>query len=309
MTAELGERAIAFAQGQADDPVIDYEHQTLNAAANGQPAPAAGWWSAAGMAWRDGPEPGLYATDLTWTPRAEQMLRDREYRYFSPVIAWDRRTGDVQAVIMGALTNRAGLDGLTDLSAAALNALAAGLTFPTLPEMPVDLTALRKTLALPDTATQAEIEARITALVAGGDQVAALTSEVEALKLRTAPDLSQYVPRAVHEESVTALRALATQSSAGELDRLIADGLTAGKIPGQATADWLRAQGIDGAKRWLKEAPVIAALTATQPTQGAAGAPDTFTDALKEEFGSREAWEAYTKANAAGLVKIYGGDK
>lgn len=305
LDAALAARAIEFARAQADDAVIDYEHQTLYAAANGQPAPAAGWWSAAGMQWRDGPEAGLYATDLRWTPRAEAMLRAGEYRYFSPVIAWDRRSGDVQAVVMGALTNYPGLDGLTDLSAAALSAR---FTLPTLTEdASVDLVALRKALALPDDADEAAILAAIADLMARaeGMEAEAATLKTQVATLTAAADPTQWVPLAVHQEAIAALRALSAQTTAGELDRLIQEGLSAGKIPGQATADWLRAQGLDGAKRWLADAPVLVALTKTQPHAGAdQHALDAFTDALKAEFGSREAWEAYTQAQAAGRVRI-----
>ncbi|MQY50758.1 phage protease [Rhodocyclus gracilis] len=45
------------------DFVIDYEHQTLLAEKNGQPAPAAGWFKA--LEWREGD--GLYVVGAKWT--------------------------------------------------------------------------------------------------------------------------------------------------------------------------------------------------------------------------------------------------
>lgn len=60
---------------------IDYEHQTILSAKNGQPAPAAGWITS--VAWQDGL--GLFA-DVRWTPRARALIQADEYRYISPVI-------------------------------------------------------------------------------------------------------------------------------------------------------------------------------------------------------------------------------
>jgi phage I-like protein len=80
--------------------VIDYEHQTLNAATNGQPAPAAAWFST--LEWRDGD--GLYATDVQWTERAAAMVAAGEYRFLSPVFCFDNH-GNVKALLHAALTN------------------------------------------------------------------------------------------------------------------------------------------------------------------------------------------------------------
>ncbi|MBS7690115.1 hypothetical protein I0E98_04965 [Pseudomonas lalucatii] len=41
---QVAARLIAKAVARATDLVIDYEHQTLNSAENGQPAPAAAWF-------------------------------------------------------------------------------------------------------------------------------------------------------------------------------------------------------------------------------------------------------------------------
>jgi phage I-like protein len=318
MDAESGAACIAHAAAQRDDAVIDYEHQTLLSAQNGQPAPAAGWISAGGLEYRDAPAEqggGLWATALRWTQRAAQMVAAAEYRYLSPVIAWDRQTGSVRAVTMAALTNHPALDGLTDLTP--LAALSAGLTLPTLPEeSDMDLDALRKALALPGDADEAAILAAVEALAAkAGEtetQLTALRADLDAAKRETKPDLSQYVPRAVHDEALAALRAQTAGSTARELDQLITDGLADGRIPGKATADWLRGLGLDACREYLADAQPIAALTRTQVDAGGKGpagsGADEFTDALAAEFGSREAWEAYRTAERAGNVKIYRGD-
>lgn len=93
--------------------VIDYEHQSLKTGANGQPAPAAGWFKA--MEWRDGE--GLFATDVEWTDKAALMIQSGEYRYLSPVMAYDRETGVVTRLVSAALTNTPALDGMEEVTA------------------------------------------------------------------------------------------------------------------------------------------------------------------------------------------------
>ncbi|GAB1382581.1 hypothetical protein MASR1M50_09000 [Burkholderiales bacterium] len=67
--AAIAARVIA-AHNPAQPLVIDYEHQTLNAESNGQPAPAAGWMHA--LRWIDGR--GLFA-EAELTPRAASRCR------------------------------------------------------------------------------------------------------------------------------------------------------------------------------------------------------------------------------------------
>ncbi|ABK45571.1 Mu-like protein prophage I protein-like protein [Magnetococcus marinus MC-1] len=88
-------------QSQGDAVLVDYEHQSMHAEYNGQPAPAAGWIETleyvAGQ--------GLYAT-VRWTERAKEMIRAGEYRYISPAFNYDNRTGAVSSLISAALTNQ-----------------------------------------------------------------------------------------------------------------------------------------------------------------------------------------------------------
>ena len=97
---------------------IDYEHQTLLAATNGQAAPAAGWMT--GFEWRPGQ--GLYAA-VSWTPRAKAYIDAQEYRYISPVILYDE-AGRVTGLHNAALVSTPAILGM-DAVVAALAALAA----------------------------------------------------------------------------------------------------------------------------------------------------------------------------------------
>lgn len=110
--AGIAKRAIA-ASATAEDVAIDYEHQTLLAAQNGQPAPAAGWFKR--MVWREGA--GLFAVDVQWTDKARAMIASGEYRHISPVFTYDATTGEVLKIAGLALTNNPALANLTNLAA------------------------------------------------------------------------------------------------------------------------------------------------------------------------------------------------
>lgn len=98
---------------QAGDLVIDYEHQTLNKEKNGQPAPAAGWFSIDDVQYRQGD--GLFIKPR-FTDNAIAYLMAKEYKYFSLVFGYDTNTGRPQFIHSAALTNRPGVDGMLPLA-------------------------------------------------------------------------------------------------------------------------------------------------------------------------------------------------
>lgn len=110
--AALSAEIIAEFAARANRTVVDYEHQTLLTAQNGQPAPAAGWFGK--LEWR---ESGLYAIDVEWTERATQMIDGGEYRYISPVFTYNKKTGQVTRLLHAALTNNPALDGMDAVAA------------------------------------------------------------------------------------------------------------------------------------------------------------------------------------------------
>lgn len=89
------------------DLVIDYEHQSLT----GGQAPAAGWIKDLEVR-----EDGLWA-QVEWTSQAEGYLRQREYRYFSPVLRLDPATRRPMEFMNVALTNIPAIQGLNPLVA------------------------------------------------------------------------------------------------------------------------------------------------------------------------------------------------
>lgn len=81
---------------RGNDVVIDYEHQTLK----GIQAPAAGWITRLvnrGMQ-------GLWAV-VKWSATAKDYLKNREYRYFSPVYSIRKSDKRIIALHSVALTN------------------------------------------------------------------------------------------------------------------------------------------------------------------------------------------------------------
>ena len=91
---------------------IDYEHQSLNARHNGQPAPAAGWIESL----RYEPGQGLFAS-IRWTEGAKAFIEQDEYRFISPVFSFNPQNGDVLELKGAALTNVPALDGLGAVAA------------------------------------------------------------------------------------------------------------------------------------------------------------------------------------------------
>ncbi|BFH17028.1 phage protease [Paenibacillus melissococcoides] len=87
---------------RALDIVIDYEHQTLEDVQ----APAGGWIKELII------QDNAIAGKVEWTPKAEEYLKNKEYRYLSPVVLV--RKSDQKAVVLHsvALTNTPAIDGM-----------------------------------------------------------------------------------------------------------------------------------------------------------------------------------------------------
>ncbi|WIX31243.1 phage protease [Salinicola sp. JS01] len=274
-------RIIQQAATRNADIVVDYEHQTLLSETNGQPAPAAGWVAPDSLEWRTD---GLYGV-IQWTATAKAAVspgpdgEPPEYRYLSPVFPYAADTGDVLDLLHLSLTNNPAISDGDAVLAAARRA-------STAPQQDEDSTVNReqliKALGLATDATDEQIDQAIAALKAGSDDAKALRQALGAeddtkpedavavLKSGTpaAPDMSQYVPRGVYEESQKQVAALRAGGETAERDRLIEEGLQDGRIAGQATADWLKGQGLAALKAHLQDAPPVAALSGTSQTGG-----------------------------------------
>jgi len=151
---EEGAREIIAAFGaRKRDMVIDYEHQSLEL----RQAPAAGWITA--LVWK-GPD-GLWA-NASWTPQAAEYLRNREYRYYSPVMFIDPATRRVKSLVNVALTNTPAMNDLRPI-VARLNHGTAN-TIPRKEQPMID--KLKKLFNLGAEATEEQIATAAEAVVA-----------------------------------------------------------------------------------------------------------------------------------------------
>ena len=89
---------------------IDLNHSTETAAKMGLDAPAVGY-----VTEMEERADGIWGK-VDWTRRGRELLSDRAYWGISPVIQFDKTTGDVHAVARAALTNDPALAELTPLS-------------------------------------------------------------------------------------------------------------------------------------------------------------------------------------------------
>lgn len=124
------------------DLVIDYEHQTL---ADVQ-APAGGWIK------------DIYKGDdaliakVEWTPKATEYLKNKEYRYLSPVVMVRKRDQKATALHSVALTNTPAIDGMFPVvNSLTIEDYSEGGTT-------MDLKEIAKALGLPETATEEEVK-------------------------------------------------------------------------------------------------------------------------------------------------------
>ncbi|MCC7546186.1 MAG: phage protease [Burkholderiales bacterium] len=259
-------------RARATRPVVDYEHQSLHAEKNGQAAPAAGWIDPASLQWREGQ--GLFAR-VEWTERAAAMIAAGEYRYLSPVLLFDKRTGVVVDLLMAAVTNTPAIDGMDEVT---LRAAARYLP----EESAVDRTKLIAALGLKAEATDTEIEAAIAALNTSAKQIDDLQTQLAALKTAT-PDPSKFVPVETMRDLQTQLAALSARITGSEVDQVVSQALTDGKLlPAQeAWARELGAKDLAALKSYLDKTPAIAALRGTQ-TQGKAPGDDPKGEALSD---------------------------
>lgn len=199
---------IAEFERRGNDMVIDYEHQTLR---DGQ-APAAGWVKKL----IDKGAHGLWAA-VEWTDRAREYLKNREYRYFSPVFwigAKDRRVVKIEHM---ALTNYPKLNSLRPIVARL------EMGEPQRKETSM-LEKLKKLLGLADDAGEEQVMTAVEALVAKNKEmevaaknkpaIVASKAVLEAIGVKEGADLQVVIA------AIDGLKAPAT--AAQELSRQVA---------------------------------------------------------------------------------------
>ena len=253
----------------------DYEHQSLYAPDNGQPAPASG--SVASLEARD----GILGGNVKWTERAAAMVAAREYLYISPVFD-HLPDGTVIRLTGWTLTNNPNLY---------LPAIARREGKKTEENHTMDQERVSKLLGwligdlnLPQTATPEDVQAHVkliaeslnasqaamsqirTALGVAADATPEkLTQSFQARLAQTEPDPARYVPMADFQRVSTALHTVQTQQSAAAADLAVSAAMAAGKVaPGMEP--WARdycSRDLKGFEMYVATAPVIVAAHAT----------------------------------------------
>jgi phage I-like protein len=288
INAAIAKTLIQQALSKKNRLVIDYEHQTLRAAQNGQPAPAAGWFQQ--MEWRENNEDsdndGLFAIDVEWTPKALEMLKNKEYRYISAVFLYDKQ-GRVNVILHAALTNTPAIDNMDEVLLAAASYMA-GLSaeFPTTEAnktMDELIERLRWFFNLPALSTEEEVRVELEKMISmmTENTAAASFNALEVLSQQQqsiaslssqSVDLTKYAPigavAALTSENVQLKEEIAKRDKE-KVDDLIEAALNDGRLPDKLEG-WAREvgeQNVAFLTSYLDNAKPIAALT-TQQTQG-----------------------------------------
>ena len=270
LDGEIAARLINQVRGLANDRLIDYEHQTLKAEENGQPAIASGWFNADEMQWREGD--GLYIKPR-WTDKARGHIQSDEYRYLSAVFPYDKRTGAPVALKMAALVNYPGLDGLQQVSALRGQFQNHKHKENAMDQWLIDLLAKIGIDVSDDKVSDEQGQAALSAVVALVSKAATadtLSDEVAALKANTkgeGVDLSQYVPKKMYDDAVVEIASLKGENSQQSMDQLIKGALDEGRAF-KREEDYLKQfgvqQGVAALKRMLESRAPIAALKGKQ---------------------------------------------
>lgn len=242
---------------------IDYEHQGINAADNGQPAPAAAWIHE--LQERDGAVWGR----AEWTDKSAAMIAAGEYKYLSPVFD-HAKSGDVIRLTGAGLTNNPNLY-LTAIAKLAAHAQEKSMEL---------LERFIYTLNLPVTSTPEEVQTHLQRVIDGAKSADATVAQMRQLlgladdaapetvaqsmqaRLQAAdPDPARYVPRAEFERVSHALSGLQTERDAEAVDLLVSSAMSAGKVsPGMES--WARSycsRDRAGFEKYIESAPVIVA--------------------------------------------------
>jgi len=257
LDAAIAARVIARAAGLKNDFLIDYEHQSLRAAQNGKPVPAAGWFKGSNLQWRDpstdSGQAGLFATGIRWVDEAKQMIAELKYRYISAVFFYNPATGEVMEIVSVALTNTPGVDGLE-----ALAALARDLSVYNPEEGDVEMEKKLAELTAQNNGLSTQMAALTTANTGLTSQLAALTAERDGLSAKVAA--------AETEKVAAALAAEKTQHAA-----LMTAALTGGRLT-PAQKPWAEKQSFAALTEYLDVTSPLTMLTKQAGEHEAAGA-------------------------------------
>jgi phage I-like protein len=173
---------------------VDENHSTDLSAPKGGASPAFGW-----MKNLCADESGAVWADVEWTERGRDAVSKKEYRFISPVFAFNKE-GEINCILRAALTNS------PNLNLPALNSERLENNFEERKFMNKELLAA---LGLPETATEADALAAAKALNASKPKTDVQTD-------KSPVDLTAYAPRA--DLNAMEARASAAEKQLAELN-------------------------------------------------------------------------------------------
>lgn len=285
------------------DLVVDYEHQTLK----GVEAPAAGWVKELKL------EDGRIVAEVEWTPRGAEYLKNREYRYLSPVVNVRKADGKAVGLHSLALTNTPAIEGMAPIVNS--ESYEGG-------QDTMDMTKLALLLGLDEDATEEQIMEALKACVAenktlkegkqppaADDKVVANKAVCELLDLKAGAPTEDVVSRIMALKGgiingvnvLEELRALKAQNARRAAEEAVTLALTSGKIT-PAQKEWAMSYAADnpeGFASFLAKAPQIVSMGElgidTRPLKAASAADDATLLVCKQLGVSREDLEKYGK--------------
>ena len=238
------------------DVVVDYEHQTLD----GVQAPAAGWVKDLSI------QDGHIVAKVEWTDRAAAYLKNREYRYLSPVITVRKADNKATGLHSLALTNTPAIDHMDPIvNSSTYNNHEGG-------QNTMDPKELAKLLGLPEDATEEQITQALTAALA----------ELKKLK-------GGIVDGVNLREKVEKLEKAAAQRDA---DEAVTQALKAGKIT-PAQKEWATSYALSnprGFSDFVEKAPQVVPMDQIIPDgpDTPAGGIDEATRLVCKQLGINE---------------------
>lgn len=297
---------------QGNDVPIDYHHATVDDDAD--KAPAAGWIKKLSYM----PGEGLWA-EVEWTDVARMEIEGKQYRYFSPVIYYDKKTKKIDQLQSVALTNTPRTKHQKALMAASLgvhfderdtdmadkasaevqaaaDALRAALTTAGV-QVKADATfaellAAHKTYVESATALASAANdtlSKVATKLGAGD------TKLESLIGKIDPLITDRVPVAEYTKLGEQVKALQAAESKRTADSLVAKAITEGKLNPNDAAQmtWAKAEAENPERfaAWEKSAPKVVPVgtltTGTTLDTGDSGSRASSIARAKAEYGEQ----------------------
>ena len=293
MKAQIAQRGV--------DLVVDYEHQTLK----GVEAPAAGWVKELKL------EDGNIVAVVEWTPRGAEYLKNKEYRYLSPVVNVRKTDNKAIGLHSLALTNTPAIENMTPIVNS--DNFEGG-------HENMDMQKLAAALGLGPDATEEQIMEALQAMAAenkslkegkqpGDEATVANKAVCELLGLKAGAPAEDVTAKIMELKGGTIdgvnvleeLKALKQQNAQRDADEAVTLALKAGKIT-PAQKDWARSYALADPKgfgAFVEKAPQVVPMGEIDLGGGVAlksAAPDEATTLVCKQLGvSQEDLEKYGK--------------